>query len=840
MDGFEDGNSTGETAGLGDGRPFADNSSGSTVFDASQYAFFGGDVVEEVELGGLEDEEEEIPAVVPEDDTFQLDQEEMSPHLEGDGLGSLSDIDDLTHTFSKLNKVVSGPNGTAIVGNRGARESSSAAEWTQDTDYSPWYDQQTYDAESAAERQRWLSHPYSSSADSGSIYRTSSYPEPQPQLYQQHFSSEADPRSLYRTSSYPEPLPQPQQQHFSSEPIPVPKSSFPSFPPAGGRLPQSSPNQVPHPNIPYLAAGPQVPRSSQNISPFSGPPSGLPRGSHLGGNLSQFSPPGRPPSQWANQMNMYPGDRANILSNMMQQLPQQNGMMPSQFLSQQQQQQQQQRLHHQVQLPYGNVTGLHPQLYGHQLAPSPPLLNKFDNVLGISDLRDQRARSSQRNRPNFRYSPQGFDGSNQRGDSGWPQFRSKYMSAEEIENILRMQLAATHSNDPYVDDYYHQACLSKKTAGARLKHHFCPTHLRDLPPRARANNEPHAFLQVEALGRVPFSSIRRPRPLLDVDSSNSSSPGSTEQKVFEKPLEQEPLLAARVTIEDCLCLLLDVDDIDRFLEFNQLPDAGAELRQRRQSQLEELASSLQLVDPLGKDGQAVGSAPKDDVVFLRIVSLPKGRKLLSKYVQMLFPGGELLRVVCMAIFRHLRFLFGIVPSDPLLSATSANLAKVVSSCVQGMDLNTVSACLAAVVCSSEQPPLRPIGSPAGDGASIILKAILDRATELLRDSNAASSYNMPNRAFWQASFDEFFGLLTKYCVSKYDSIVQPLLMQASPNMATIESDVARAIKKEMPVDLLRASLPHTNENQKKQLLDFAQRTLPAFSGHAAGSGNHAG
>jgi DNA topoisomerase 2-associated protein PAT1 len=30
-----------------------------------------------------------------------------------------------------------------------------------------------------------------------------------------------------------------------------------------------------------------------------------------------------------------------------------------------------------------------------------------------------------------------------------------------------------------------------------------------------------------------------------------------------KPLDQEPLLAARIMVEDCLNLMLDVDDIDR-------------------------------------------------------------------------------------------------------------------------------------------------------------------------------------------------------------------------------------------------------------------------------------
>ena len=50
---------------------------GGTVFDASQYAFFGNEVLEEVELGGLEDEEEDLPASKFEDEEYQLEQEEV-------------------------------------------------------------------------------------------------------------------------------------------------------------------------------------------------------------------------------------------------------------------------------------------------------------------------------------------------------------------------------------------------------------------------------------------------------------------------------------------------------------------------------------------------------------------------------------------------------------------------------------------------------------------------------------------------------------------------------------------------------------------------------------------
>ncbi|XWS10287.1 hypothetical protein CRYUN_Cryun39dG0062900 [Craigia yunnanensis] len=759
-------------------KQFGDTSTGGAVFDASQYAFFGKDVLEEVELGGLDDEDEDLPAVRLKEDDFLFDREE------GDVLRSLSDIDDLASTFSKLNTAVSGPRGSGIIGDSGSRESSSVAEWAHGEEFPYWFDQQALETDNIPEGKRWSSQP-SPNLDSKHLYRTSSYPEQQQQQQQHHHH----------------------HQHFSSEPILVPKSSYTSYPPPCS--PQASPNQHSgHLNTPYMV--------------------GLHHGSHYGGNMPQFSPGlsvnSRPSNQWGSQPKLYGGDNSSVLNNMLQQqLSHQNGLSLPQLMPQLQAHQQ--RLQHPVQPSFSHLSGVQSQLFNPHLSSSPPLMNKFEAILGIGDLRDQRPKSAHKGRQNPLFSQQGFDSSGLKSDVGWPQFRSKYMSTYEIEGILRMQLAATHSNDPYVDDYYHQACLARKSAGAKLRHHFCPTHLRDLPPRSRANTEPHAFLQVDALGRVPFSSIRRPRPLLEVDPPNSSAVTNNDQKASDMPLEQEPMLAARVTIEDGLCLLLDVDDIDQFLQFNQLQDGGAQLKQRRQVLLEGMAASLQLVDPLGKNGHTDELAQKDDLVFLRIVSLPKGRKLLARYLQLLFPGGELMRVVCMAIFRHLRFLFGDLPSDPEAAETTNNLARVVSSCVHGMDLRALSVCLAAVVCSSEQPPLRPLGSPSGDGASFILKSVLDKATKFMVDFRDAGNYNMTNEYLWKASFDEFFNLLTKYCLNKYDTVMQSLRMQFKPNMAIDESDATKAIKREMPVDLLQSCLPHINDQQKKLIWDLSQRSM---------------
>ncbi|KAG6418895.1 hypothetical protein SASPL_121101 [Salvia splendens] len=157
----------------------------------------------------------------------------------------------------------------------------------------------------------------------------------------------------------------------------------------------------------------------------------------------------------------------------------------------------------------------------------------------------------------------------------------------------------------------------------------------------------------------------------------------------EKPLEQEPMLAARVTIEDGICLHLDIDDIDSFLQFNHLPDGVAQLKQRKQIFLEELASSFHLIDPLGNNGNAVNLSSKDDLT--------------------------------------------------------------ISSCIHRMELKALAACLASVVCSAEHPPLRPVDPPsAGDGASVVVKSVL--ATEHLTDPHAADSCSISNRPLLMQAF----------------------------------------------------------------------------------------
>ncbi|KAL8045476.1 hypothetical protein ABFS82_08G119400 [Erythranthe guttata] len=775
--------------------------SGSGMFDASQYAFFGKEITDEEELGGLEDEEAGLSAFTG---TFGGDEELNEYHLfdkdEGSGLGSLSDIDDLTTTFAKLNKIVSGPRHPGVIGDRGSgsfsRESSSATEWTRDADFPDWVDHHHHhrhmsDSECYEENKRWSSQPHLSS-----MY----IPESKP---------------LYRTSSYP-------LQQFSSDPVVVPKSSFTSFPPPG--LQQASLNNSHHLNLSSLSSLPQSPFSVQSDSPFSNSSlhlPGLSRGYHYNTNMSHLTSPNfshnnKLQNHWISHAGLLHGDQSILLNSILQHQSHQNVLLPPQLIPSQPQ-----RRHLSFQPSSAHFSSLQSQMFNS--VPSPSHFSQYR----LADKKESKSRSSQKGKQSVRFCNQGSDASSNRSDSNLPQFRSKYMSAEEIESILKIQHAATHGNDPYVDDYYHQARLAKKSSETRSNHRFCPSNQKEPSSRSRNSTESQPHLHVDALGRIGFSSVRRPRPLLesDVPPSPCGDNSTSEQKSSGKHLDQEPMFAARVTIEDGLRLILDVDDIDRILQFTLPQDGGFQSRRKRHMLLEGLAASLQLVDPLGKSVNSVGLSPKDDIVFLRIVSVSKGRKLISRYLQLLLPGSELARIVCMAIFRHLRFLFGGLPSDLESADTIKDLARTVAVCVSGMELNALSACLAAVVCSTEQPPLRPLGIPAGDGASVILKSVLERATQLLREPQSASSLGIPNPALWQASFDAFFGLLMKYCTSKYESIVQSLMNQNPENKEVVGPEAGRAVSREMPIELLRASIPHTDDTQKKLLMNFAQRSM---------------
>ena len=131
----------------------------------------------------------------------------------------------------------------------------------------------------------------------------------------------------------------------------------------------------------------------------------------------------------------------------------------------------------------------------------------------------------------------------------------------------------------YEHDYYYQKWLSVTNA-SKLKEPFAPETLREVAPQAKEARAPTAFVTLEGLGRVPFSNIRAPKPIVDMRGDGEKDGGAGREESDGvlgggRRLEQEPLLAARIMIEDGMCLLLDVDDIDRQVEAGVAAEAPA-------------------------------------------------------------------------------------------------------------------------------------------------------------------------------------------------------------------------------------------------------------------------
>ncbi|EPS66560.1 hypothetical protein M569_08215, partial [Genlisea aurea] len=753
-----------------------------SLFDASRYDFFGKGFVDGLELGGLEEEDKGAASltgtIVDGDDEFN--DYRLFQRDEGLGMDSSSDIDDLATTFAKINRDVSGPRHPGVIGDRASgsfsRESSSATDWAREADYPDWLDHQLPDFDIYEENKRWSSQPHISSV-----------------------------KPLYRTSSCPQEQHQPIQHVFPSNPIlEPPELAFNSFPPLGSH-PDLRHNNARHLSLPLASSG-LTPAYSLPSSSLSSDPAFLSPGSNYWfrsansslSHMASISRQNQMMNEFSNRAGVLHGDPSIFLNGILQ-FEYRNRLSPTYSLE-----------------PSGlsQFPGFQSELYN--TFPSPSHWSKYGK-------REQKSKSGGKGKNSARIPYQLSDSLSDKSDGALMGFSSKYMTADEIDSILRIQHASNHGNDPYKDDYYHQARLAKKYAEMRKKYRFCPSNQKEQSSRSRNGSDSQPRFQVDSFGRVCLSSSRRFQPLLELEPPPVAlGEINAEPKLSDKPLEKESMVAARVIIEDGFSLLLDVDDIDRLLQSTQPQDGGSHLRRKRHSLLEGLATSLKLVDHLRKSGNYASSV-KDDVVFLRIVSVSKGRKLILKYLRLLQPGSELARIACMAILCHLRFLFGGRPSDPEAASTVDELAMTVSQCVNGMDLRSLSACLAAVVCSSEQPPLRPLGSVAGDGASVILKSVLDRATYLRSSDPQFFGGIPPYLALWQASFDAFFSLLTKYCVCKYDSAVHLV----SRRMASGDAlEAARTVGREMPVELLCASVPHTDESQKKLLLNFSQRSVP--------------
>ena len=372
---------------------------------------------------------------------------------------------------------------------------------------------------------------------------------------------------------------------------------------------------------------------------------------------------------------------------------------------------------------------------------------------------------------------------------GRPHYNGVYMANDEIEGILRIQWSATHPNDrtAYEHDYFYQAWLRKNNP-SKLREPFCPEALRELASHVKEARGPVTFVPgLAGLGKVPFGNIRSPKPLLDMSRSGEPK-GDSEQsdEGEQRRLEQEPLLAARIMIEDSMCLLLDVDDIDRQLEEGRPSETEDDLKKRRTFLLDGLVSTLRLpsVPVLATGGS------EHDGVFQRIITLPKGRTLLAKALPRFPLGSAAAATLVWAIVRNVGMLIGgknatnNPSAEALLRAAADSVQLMNAVAVEG----TVGAVATGMNLADVKQQLAPLTSRSSTTLALVgtIAAALERA-HLLEISPAS------HKAFG-AAFGIIFGIFDKHAfaaIQRRDGV--------------------------LPRDLLRALMHHCSDAQKQRL-----------------------
>jgi len=443
------------------------------------------------------------------------------------------------------------------------------------------------------------------------------------------------------------------------------------------------------------------------------------------------------------------------------------------------------------------------------------------------------------------------------------------MSEDTINQILRIQWAAVHTSRPYHEDYYYQAFLAKHVNGANAAA-FAPDALRETAPQERHSEVSTSWVPIEGLGKIAMSNIRRPKPLMDLPTSHQpqkDSDGSDKasDRAAQRPLDQEPMLAARIMVEDCMSLLLDVDDIERMFRQGVATGMRVEgadaLMLRRAVLMESLASSLRM--PNGPVLVAEADKSASDGVFLRLVTLPKGRRLLAQSLGRLFSpfepaGGSSDRAqlrILWAFMRNLRTLFGFLPpEDSVVVAAkvskehSAELAKqsreaamrttaeIAAAGAEAMHrLGTRAACVEALLAcdkgdlgtglsahgSAAADALLPLAGPAGLQPSEftghwlgdVLTALLERASVLGLGRQAMEHEARGTRAAEAEAWDAAVAELIKLMMGHLEVVMQ--VFRASKEQGIAEGMAyARSV---VPVTVVRATILHCSDADQEEL-----------------------
>ena len=280
-----------------------------------------------------------------------------------------------------------------------------------------------------------------------------------------------------------------------------------------------------------------------------------------------------------------------------------------------------------------------------------------------------------------------------------------------------------------------------------------------------------------------------------------------------------------------MCLLLDVDDIDRQVEEGIAAEAPAAMSRRRDFLLEGLAGTIRLpaAPVLTPQARKRGDS---DAVFESLTALHKGRVMLAKLLPRLRPGCAAAASLVWAVMRHAPAM--LVAGEKAAAAAAAaagtggdgddsaaalarEAAAALASLPHNATASAIEALADAVVARGGETPC--LASAAGPGASLaaLITAVLEQGSRL---GILGADYDSSPE--WSDCFTALFGALDAHlaALERFVAAAKAGDKKAAAAAKAAAGDPAGGL--DLPRDLLRACVPHCSAEQREVIRNRIQ------------------
>lgn len=269
------------------------------------------------------------------------------------------------------------------------------------------------------------------------------------------------------------------------------------------------------------------------------------------------------------------------------------------------------------------------------------------------------------------------------------------MTQKEKDYIIKIQMLQLQSQNPFADDYYYQMMTMKRREQelrrkAEENDGECGDGERDKETKIIIPNVKFEVREYRppvdsegSLGKITVGSIASPRKMLDI----STAVDTQMVKLDAHPSLRRKLL---IVLEKIYGLLLQIDELKR--RAMALPEAD-----RNPLFEAALQNRQKFVELIGIESSDVSSCYQQDIDFIHLMSIRKGRTLIGRLLQVLSPQQA--EMLLIKVFSHIVHILKRDLQD-LPSALVPGISSVTSS-IRSTSLEVVVHIMSSVVASED-------------------------------------------------------------------------------------------------------------------------------------------